>query len=353
MAGAAGRNPSSGATVSVRESQMPAPNIYRAATNDSTAESETNNPSRREPTGDRLCCGRRARLAPIAQTRYAGSGDTLLRMVHSAPLPDFAAPTVVGIDDWAWRRGQRYGTIICDLERNCVLDLLPDRNAGSVARWLKRWPGIKIVARDRAGLYADGARCGAPNAVQVADRWHLLNSLGDALRHAIGRHRHNLAAAVQIMAAGKTPITGVSASAPGLAQLRADRRAARRERWDEICRLRAQGCATSGIGKLLGVDRRTVQRWLAAGGEPEHAHPLVCHGKAPVGATGARALEPTFRGPLNWKVSNARIDEYLRGVRPLTVSATTCRSNIRFRLATHLPLLWDRRGQWFAQFPEY
>ncbi|WP_420969585.1 ISL3 family transposase [Bradyrhizobium sp. B120] len=95
------------------------------------------------------------------------SGDTLLRMVHSAPLPDLIAPTVVGIDDWACHRGQRYGTIICDLERNCVLDLLPDRNADSVARWLKRWPGIKVVARDRAGLYADVARCGAPNPVQV------------------------------------------------------------------------------------------------------------------------------------------------------------------------------------------
>ncbi|WP_375781069.1 transposase [Bradyrhizobium sp. ma5] len=117
-------------------------------------------------------------------------------MIHSAPLPDFVAPTVVGIDDWAWRRGQRYGTIICDLERNCVLDLLPDRNAHSVARWLKRWPGIKVVARDRAGLYADGARCRAPDAVQVADRWHLLNSLGETLRHAVGRHRHNVAAAV-------------------------------------------------------------------------------------------------------------------------------------------------------------
>ncbi|WP_027584517.1 ISL3 family transposase [Bradyrhizobium sp. Ai1a-2] len=67
------------------------------------------------------------------------SSDTLLRMIHSAPLPDFVAPTVIGIDDWAWRRGQRYGTIICDLERNCVLDLLPDCNADSVACWLKRW----------------------------------------------------------------------------------------------------------------------------------------------------------------------------------------------------------------------
>lgn len=82
------------------------------------------------------------------------SGDTLLRTIHSAPLPGLFAPTVVGIDDWAWRRGQRYGTIICDLERNCMLNLLPNRNADSVARWLKRWPGIKVVARDRAALYA-------------------------------------------------------------------------------------------------------------------------------------------------------------------------------------------------------
>ncbi|MGY8681747.1 ISL3 family transposase [Bradyrhizobium sp. UFLA05-153] len=201
------------------------------------------------------------------------SGDTLLRMIHSAPLPDFVAPTVVGIDDWAWRRGQRYGTIICDLERNCVLDLLPDRNADSVASWLKRWPGIKVVARDRAGLYADGTRCGAPDAVQVADRWHLLNSLGEALRHAVGRHRHNVAAAVQILASAKRAKTGSSARPPGLVRLRADRKAARCERWDEICRLRDQGYPTSRIAQLLGVDRRTVQRWLAAGGEPEHSRP--------------------------------------------------------------------------------
>lgn len=198
------------------------------------------------------------------------SGDTLLRMIHSAPLPDFVAPTVVGIDDWAWRRGQRYGTIICDLERNCVLDLLPDRNADSVASWLKRWPGIKIVARDRAGPYADGTRCGAPDAVQVADRWHLLNGLGEALRHAVGRHRHNVAAAVQIMASAQRAKTGSSTPSPGLAQLRADRKAARRERWDKICRLREQGCP---IAQLLGVDRCTVQRWLAADGEPEHSRP--------------------------------------------------------------------------------
>lgn len=149
------------------------------------------------------------------------SGDTLLRMIRSAPVPRFVAPTIVGIDDWAWRRGQRYGTIICDLERNRVLDLLPDRNADSVAAWLKRWPGIKIVARDRAGLYADGARRGAPGAMQVADRWHLLSGLGEALRQAVGRHRSAVSVAAKIMMSAQGTQVSPAPASPGLAELRA------------------------------------------------------------------------------------------------------------------------------------
>ncbi len=97
--------------------------------------------------------------------------------------------------------------------------------------------------------------------------------MGEALRHAVGRHRHNVAATVQILASAKRAKTGSSARPPSLVQLRADRKAARCERWDEICRLRDQGYPTSKIAQLLGVDRRTVQRWLAAGGEPEHSRP--------------------------------------------------------------------------------
>ncbi|UVK48268.1 ISL3 family transposase (plasmid) [Mesorhizobium sp. AR07] len=122
------------------------------------------------------------------------SGDTLLRMIRSAGFEPPDAPRVVGIDDWAWRKGQRYGTIICDLERNRVLDLLPDRNANTVASWLKRHPGIEVIARDRAGVYY-GARRGAPDATQVADRWHLLQNLGEGLRLAFGRHRKVVRAA--------------------------------------------------------------------------------------------------------------------------------------------------------------
>lgn len=114
------------------------------------------------------------------------SSDTLLRMIRAAGFEPPDAPRVVGIDDSAWSKGQRYGTIICDLERNRVLDLLPDRNAGTVASWLKRYLGIEVIARDRAGIHADVARRGAPHATQVADRWHLLQYLGEALRLALG-----------------------------------------------------------------------------------------------------------------------------------------------------------------------
>lgn len=123
------------------------------------------------------------------------SGDTLLRMICRAAVEPFPPPRVVRIDDWAWRKGQSYGTIVCDLERNRVIDLLPDREAGTVAAWLKQYPGIEIVARDRAGFYADGASRGAPQARQVADRWHLLRNLGDALQKIADAHRRDIRAA--------------------------------------------------------------------------------------------------------------------------------------------------------------
>ncbi|MDF0522201.1 ISL3 family transposase [Bradyrhizobium yuanmingense] len=110
------------------------------------------------------------------------SGDTLLRMIRAAEFSSPGAPRVIGIDDWAWRKGLRYGTIICDLERNRVIDVLPDRNADTVASWLGRHPGIEVIARDRAGIHSEGARRGAPDAIQVADRFHLLQNLGEALR---------------------------------------------------------------------------------------------------------------------------------------------------------------------------
>jgi hypothetical protein len=118
------------------------------------------------------------------------------------------APRVLGIDDWAWRKGHRYGTILCDLEQRRVIDLLPDREAGTVALWLEQHPGAEIVSRDRATSYAEAARRAAPRAVQVADRWHLLRNLSEALRRALEPHSTLLRqAATEIQHVTRTGVT--------------------------------------------------------------------------------------------------------------------------------------------------
>lgn len=125
------------------------------------------------------------------------SGATLLRMVrrrsHDEPPPP---PRVVGIDDWAWKRGQRYGTVVCDLERRRIIDLLPDRAASTVETWLVARPGIEIIARDRGGGYGHAASRAAPHAVQVADRRHLIENASAAFLDAVRRSMRPIRAAL-------------------------------------------------------------------------------------------------------------------------------------------------------------
>ncbi|WP_147041172.1 ISL3 family transposase, partial [Skermanella aerolata] len=228
-------------------------------------------------------------LGGNAGARMAGTmaipvgATTLLRRIREAPLEALPPTRVLGVDDWAWRKGQRYGTILCDLERDRVIDLLPDRKAETLATWLKDHPSVGIVVRDRAGAYADGARQGAPQAIQVADRWHLLRNSGDALRGLLDHHHRDLTEAARIAAVTVEP--AANDNAPGATGDRdveppvtkAERRSLnarhqREARFKEAVRLRAQGMTMRGIAQALGIGRRTVRRWLQAGHAPTWRH---------------------------------------------------------------------------------
>ena len=171
------------------------------------------------------------------------SGDTLLRLIRTAPLSAAPTPRVIGIDDWAWRRGQRYGTLIVDLERNRPIDVLPDREAQTVRAWLSDHPGIDVVARDRASAYAEGVRSGVPEAVQVTDQWHLLRNLGDALAKVLDRHHGDLRAAADTAGAEEQemqPAPDVSLD-PAAEPDAPARHAVRRDRFNKAMALNGQG----------------------------------------------------------------------------------------------------------------
>lgn len=123
----------------------------------------------------------------LARLAITVSDDTVLRTVKLRPrvLSDEHSIRCLGVDDWAWRKGQDYGTILVDLERHRVVDLLPDRSAESFADWLMKNPTVSVISRDRSGLYAEGAERGAPAAQQVADRFHLVLNLSAAIERAL------------------------------------------------------------------------------------------------------------------------------------------------------------------------
>ena len=204
------------------------------------------------------------------------SADTLLRITRRrGGTADSKTPRVLGVDDWAFRKGRRYGTILCDLERACVVDLLPDREAKTLADWLIAHPGVEIISRDRGGAYAEGARQGAPDAIQVADRFHLLMNLKDAVKRVAEQHHAVIrkcavdtpAVAVPEPTADMTAPSAAPAMQKAVRQSDLEKQACDERyhaRYDAVTKLHAAGATQREISQQLGLARNTVAKLLSA-----------------------------------------------------------------------------------------
>ena len=196
------------------------------------------------------------------------SADTVLRLVRGLPLPEPEPPRVVGVDDWALRKGRTYGTILVDLERRRALDLLPDRTAATLADWLRCRPGIEVIARDRSTEYARGILLGAPGATQVADRWHLLANVRQVLeRWLAGAHARLL----RLPSGPGTPADARPGSRTGPyprtraeAAARDGRRARRVALYEEVRRRHAAGEKLLAISRAMGLAVGTVRKYAHA-----------------------------------------------------------------------------------------
>lgn len=215
------------------------------------------------------------------------SPDTLLRLARTAPAAPAPTPRRVGIDDFALRKGQVYGTILVDLDAHRPIELLPERSTEVVAQWFEAHPDIELITRDRSGEYAEGASQGAPQAVQVADRFHLLQNVRELLQRLLGQYQEALQAALQPPARRPDAVPAAAEPAAALApatsapprrsraehQHRQERRERRRRRYDLVKQLRAQGVSMRLIAEQTQLSQRTVRRYCQSKRFPERAAP--------------------------------------------------------------------------------
>ena len=208
------------------------------------------------------------------------SRNTLLRLLRRQPDQEVPTPRVLGVDDWALRKGHTYGTILVDLERRQPVALLPDRTAAPVAQWLQAHPGVAIITRDRSSAYAEGAREGAPQATQVADRFHLIQNMAEALEEAFTTQHQAFAAVTAARRQQPVPLPDGTIAVPvpppptpsRAAQQAAQRATARQALYDTIWALHRQGAPVAAIAAQVHRDRRTVQHYLRLPTWPQPQH---------------------------------------------------------------------------------
>jgi transposase len=202
--------------------------------------------------------------------------SSLLRLIMALPDPRPGPAKILGVDDFAFRRGRDYGTVLVNAETGRPVDLLRDREADTFADWLKEHPGTEVICRDRAGAYADGARQGAPDAEQVADRWHIYHNLCEHVGKAVARHRGCL----EEPAPEEPQDTGAAGDqAPDPKQAAAEAAARRagestlavrtQQRYEQVQALKAQGKGIKPIMRETGLAKETVRRFYRAGSVDE------------------------------------------------------------------------------------
>ncbi len=257
---------------------------------------------------------------------------TLLRLVRALPDPPTGVVTVLGIDDFALRRRHRYGTVLVDMDTHRPVDVLANRKAETVTKWLTEHPGTQVICRDRAGAYAEAARTGAPEAIEVADRWHLWHNLAEAVEKTVAAHHHFL------RKAETEPEPSIDRTASEQLRMAAEQVHATRQessilavrtkqRFEAVTNLKNEGMGIRAIVRQLGLARETVRRFYYASsvdellGAPRAGRPTLLdefaeylHERFKYGHTSASSLYEELRA-LGYRGSYSSVRDYLRPFR--------------------------------------
>lgn len=194
------------------------------------------------------------------------SASTVLRVLKKTPLPEAKTPAVLGVDDFAFRRGNRYGTILVDLEKRQAIDLLPDREGKTLENWLLAHPGVRIASRDRSSVYANAIRNACPEAIQVADRWHLLKNLGENTARVLDTQRSLIRDVAREAYSPPEANAVITETKPTVGeQIKAvDQQPTEKRypKYQQVKQLQSQGHSSRAIARHLRMSRNTVNRYF-------------------------------------------------------------------------------------------